>query len=121
MSVHCMHGLKNEGRNPTVSFINVSQPVCVVMATFIHKLNKALSCFSFAITTMHHDCQPLLHSSACAENVTCLSHKHPLARAHTKCVKCVNESCMCHFLGVIVIYSEARGRCFSPLVSIVVV
>lgn len=116
--VHCLRGPKNEGSNPSVSFINNIQEMCVVMATFIHKLNKTLSHFSFAITIMHHDCQPLLHYSACAENVTCLSHRHSLARARTSVWR-VWMNHVCHFRGVIVIHSEARGGCFSPLVSIV--
>lgn len=53
--------------------------MCVVMATFIHKLNKTRSRFSFAITTMHHDCRPLLHFATRAENVTCITQKRSLA------------------------------------------
>ena len=64
-------------------FINVVRAMRVVMAIFIHKLNKTISHFIFAITTMHHICQALLDSLARAENVTCLSHKHSLDQAHT--------------------------------------
>lgn len=108
------------GQSQSVFLMYQSGTMCVVMTTFIHKLNKTLSRFSFSITSMHHDCQPLLRSSAHAETRQLIfPHQQSLLPSPHECAKCVNESCMCHFFqGSIVICAE--GGHFSPLVSFVV-
>lgn len=80
-----------------MSFRNVSQAICVAMATFIHKLNQTRSFFSFAITSMCPACHHLLHSfSRQQTHISSIPHKRAKVSERIMYVSFSGSDCNLH-------------------------